>query len=184
MFLLISWRWVRNVVAVIATTRIAAITITPTLPPLFRNVSLMGIVPNSLLLPKDSARSSLRNPWALPCLAAWSSIRNSARKIGICTRIGRQEANGLVPVSLYSAIVSAASRSRSWPYFFCSSLTLGWISCMLRLDLICLTNNGISIARTTSVRPMIDSAQVPPASGSSPSSVKSQCQPTMIADTA
>ena len=41
----------------------------------------------------------------------------------------------------------AASRSRSWPYFFCSSLTLGWISCMLRLDLICLTNSGISAAR-------------------------------------
>ena len=55
---------------------------------------------------------------------------------------------------------------------------------MLRLDLICLTNSGISTARTTSVRPMIDSAQVPPASGSSPSSLKSQCQPTMIAETA
>ena len=55
---------------------------------------------------------------------------------------------------------------------------------MLRLDLICLTNSGISMARTTRVSPMIDSAQVPPASGSIPSSVKSQCQPTMIAETA
>ena len=30
---------------------------------------------------------------------------------------------------------------------------------MLRLDLICLTNSGISAARITSVRQMIDSAQ-------------------------
>ncbi len=32
--------------------------------------------------------------------AAWSISRNSARKIGICKMIGRQEANGLVPDSL------------------------------------------------------------------------------------
>ena len=37
---------------------------------------------------------------AVPFFAAWSSSRNSARKIGICSRIGRHEANGLVPVSL------------------------------------------------------------------------------------
>ena len=30
---------------------------------------------------------------------------------------------------------------------------------MLRLDLICLTNSGISAARITRVRPMIDSTQ-------------------------
>ena len=30
---------------------------------------------------------------------------------------------------------------------------------MFRLDLICLTNSGISAARITRVRPMIDSAQ-------------------------
>ena len=54
---------------------------------------------------------------------------------------------------------------------------------MFRLDLICLTNSGISVARTTSVSPMIDSAQVPPASGSRTGS-KSQCQPTRIAETA
>ena len=100
MFLLISWRWVRNVVPVIATTRMAARIITAALPSLLRNVSLIGIFPNSSELPNDLARSSLRKPCSLPFLAAWSSIRNSARKIGICTRIGRQDANGLVPVSL------------------------------------------------------------------------------------
>ena len=100
MFLLISWRWVRKVVAVIATTRMAAVTITATMPSLLRKVSFSGTTPNSLAWPNDSARSLLRKPCSLPFLAAWSSIRNSARKIGICTRIGRHEENGLVPVSL------------------------------------------------------------------------------------
>ena len=36
---------------------------------------------------------------------------------------------------------------------------------MLRLDLICLTNSGISAARMTRVRPMIDSTQAMPDSG-------------------
>ncbi len=98
-------------------------------------------------------------------LAAWSSSRNSERKIGICSRIGRHDANGFVPVSLYSAMVSWARRSRSWPYFFCSSLTFGCSSCMFRLDLICRTNSGIRAARITSVRPTIDSAQDHPDSG-------------------
>src|SRR5437868_5922681 len=108
MFLLISWRWVRNVVAVIATTKMAASTITAVLPLLLRKVSLIGMWPTILDLPKDSARSLFKNPCSLPFFAAWSSIRKSDRKIGICTIRGRQDANGLVPVSLYSAIVSAA----------------------------------------------------------------------------
>ena len=37
---------------------------------------------------------------------------------------------------------------------------------MLRLDLICLTNSGISAVRMTRVRPMIDSTQAIPVSGS------------------
>ena len=36
---------------------------------------------------------------------------------------------------------------------------------MLRLDLICRTNSGISAARITRVRPMIDSAQAAPLFG-------------------
>ena len=55
---------------------------------------------------------------------------------------------------------------------------------MLRLDLICLTNSGISIARTTRVSPTIDRAQVPPASGSMPIALNSQCHATMTAETA
>ena len=41
--------------------------------------------------------------WKKPTGSAWValfSVRNSARKIGICSRSGRQEASGLVPVSL------------------------------------------------------------------------------------
>ncbi len=55
---------------------------------------------------------------------------------------------------------------------------------MLRLDLICLTNSGISAARTTRVRPTIDRAQVTPPSGFMPMFESSQCQATMMADTA
>src|SRR3954451_10436961 len=62
-------------------------------------------------------------------------------------------------------MVSAARRSRSWPYFFCSSLTLGCSSCMFRLDLICLTNSGIREARITRVSPMIDSTHDQPEAG-------------------
>ena len=37
---------------------------------------------------------------------------------------------------------------------------------MFRLDLICLTNSGISAIRMTRVSPMIDSAQAAPPAGS------------------
>ena len=111
------------------------------------------------------ACASVSTPWPVPCFAAPSSSRNSAKKIGICTRIGRQEANGLVPVSRYSFIVSWVSRSRSCPYFFCSSLTFGWSSWRFRLDLICLTNSGMSAARITTVRPtMLNAQEIPLAS--------------------
>ena len=106
MFLLISWRWVVNVVAVIASTRIAATIITADvavgapgarlqkrlrerdLPEVSACAELLG-----LLLGEEARAPS-------PFLAAWSSSRNSAKKIGICSRIGRQDANGLVPASL------------------------------------------------------------------------------------
>ena len=48
---------------------------------------------------------------------------------------------------------------------------------MLRLDLICLTNSGISAARMMRVRPMIDSAQAAPPDGSRPSQVHRLCHP-------
>src|SRR3954468_3231168 len=99
MFLLISWRWVRNVVAVIATTRIAASRRT-----LGRSVEVKLseiLAPKIVALAKLVARSEVsRARGSSGFLAAWSIRLNSARKIGICSRIGRQEANGLVPVSL------------------------------------------------------------------------------------
>ena len=90
--------------------------------------------------------------------------RNSAKKIGICRIRGRQEANGLVPVSFHSFICSWVRRSRSCLYFCWSALICGWRSCMLRLDLICLTNSGISSVRIVTVSPTIDSAHVQPES--------------------
>ena len=118
-----------------ATTRTAASAITATFPSALRKVAEIGTASNSSAWPNCLACSSVRTPCTLPC-EAWSSSRNSARKIGICRRIGRHEANGLVPLSLYSFIVSWASFSRSWPYFFCSSLTFGWTACSGRLDLL------------------------------------------------
>ena len=67
-------------------------------------------------------------------------------------------------LSLYSFIVSWPSRSRSWPYFFCSSRTLGCSSCIEREDLICLTNSGISAVRMITVSMTMASAQVQPES--------------------
>jgi hypothetical protein len=58
-----------------------------------------GILSKSLESPNCLASSSSRKPCALPFFDAWSSIRKRARKIGICRRIGRQDANGFVPVS-------------------------------------------------------------------------------------
>src|SRR3954465_2092546 len=122
MFLLISWRWVRNVVAVIASTRIAARIFTLSWSVLVKESEIFA--PKIVALLRWLTSEVVRTPLAWSC-AAWLRSRNSARKIGIWIRIGRHEENGLVPVPLYSAIVSWVRRSRSWPYFFCSSLTLG-----------------------------------------------------------
>jgi hypothetical protein len=48
---------------------------------------------------------------------------------------------------------------------------------MLRLDLICFTKSGISAARMTRVRKMMDSAQDAPLSGPK-IAPKTRCQPT------
>ena len=100
MFLLISWRWVVKVVAVIASTRMAATICTPRTPCGLVNEAEIGSAPNSSELPNCLAVASFRKPCAVPFLAAWSIRRNRAKKIGICIRIGRQDANGLVPESL------------------------------------------------------------------------------------
>ena len=133
----------------------------------------------------DSALSAVRKPRrpSAPNFAAWSITRNNAKKTGICKISGRQDANGLVPVSFQSFICSWVRRSRSWPYFFCSSLICGCSSCMLRLDLICLTNSGISSARTVTVRPMIARTHVHPES-SDITCENSQCHASNTPDTA
>ncbi|CAB4879073.1 unannotated protein [freshwater metagenome] len=95
-------------------------------------------------------------PWSTP---------NSAKKIGACSRIGRHEASGFVPVSLYSFIISCDWRSLSPLYFFWISFICGWISCRLRCDLICLTKRGIRAMRMTMTRPTIEKVQVQPLAG-------------------
>ena len=55
---------------------------------------------------------------------------------------------------------------------------------MFRLDLICLTNSGISAARMTRVRPMIDRAHDAPPSGSSPMRVNSSCHASITPEMA
>ena len=59
------------------------------------------LAPRKTALPNWVFSSSVISPRSTSgFLAAWSIRRNSARKIGICSRIGRHEANGLVPESL------------------------------------------------------------------------------------
>ena len=60
----------------------------------------------------------------------------------------------------------------------------GWISCMPREALICLTNRGMRMIRMTTVRPTIDSAHVHPDAGSIPIEVSSEWNWTMIQATA
>ncbi len=62
-------------------------------------------------------------------------------------------------------------------WIFCSS---GWIICILRDAMICLTNSGIIAARMTMTSPTIDSAQVHPDAGFIPIQVKPWWKPYMI----
>ena len=98
------------------------------------------------------------------------STRNRPKKNGDCTRIGRHELKGLVPSFLYSSIVSWViawrdSGSDLPLYFFWIFCSSGWIICILRDAMICLTNSGIIAARMTMTRPTIDRAQVHPEAG-------------------
>ena len=63
----------------------------------------------------------------------------------------------------------------SWIFFSC-----GATSSMRRWLLICRTKIGISAARTTMTRPTIDSTQVIPAFGSSPTNVHREWKATRI----
>ena len=62
-------------------------------------------------------------------------------------------------------------------WIFCSS---GWISCILRDALICLTKSGIIAARITMTRPTIDSVQVHPPAAGIPIAVSPWWKPYMI----
>src|SRR3954447_4604794 len=97
MFLLISCRWVRKVVAVIATTRIAARIFTLTWSVLVNESEIRA--PKMVALLRWLTSVAVRTPLGWSC-AAWLSSRNSARKIGIWMRMGKHDENGFVPVSL------------------------------------------------------------------------------------
>jgi len=80
-------------------------------------------------------------------------------------------------------MVSWPSRSRSAPYFDCSSWILGCSACIARDELSCLAYSGIIRPRMITVRPMIDSVQVRPESTPN-NGENTLCHSTMIPDTA
>ena len=84
-----------------------------------------SLAPNREASENWTASSEFRSP--TPVLLFWALLRvkNRPVKIGIWTRIGRQELRGLDPVRLYRSICSLANfslESRSFLplYFFCS----------------------------------------------------------------
>src|SRR5438270_12397999 len=121
---------------------------------------------------------AVRMPWKceLKQLTAWTfvqplfgcrllSTRNSAKNTGIWTTMGRQPANGFVPASFHSAIISWLRRSLSFLYLTCSSFIWGCSALIARWLLICLTNSGNSSNRIAIVSSTIDSAQDAPEDG-------------------
>ena len=111
--------------------------------------------------------------WELKQLGAWTlrqplfgcrllSTLNSAKNTGIWMMIGRHPANGLVPASFHSAIISVLRRSLSFLYLACSSFICGCRALMARWLLICLTNSGNKSRRIAIVSSTIDSAQAAP----------------------
>ena len=131
--------------------------------------------PNTLASDACWVRWAVRMPWKweLKQLTACTlvqplfgcrllSTRNSAKKTGIWTTIGRQPANGLVPASFQSAIISWLRRSLSFLYLVCSSFICGCSALIARWLLICLTNSGNSSSRIAIVSSTIDSAHAAP----------------------
>src|SRR4051812_46253668 len=104
MFFIISWRCVVKVEADIRMIRTTVrIFVDVRLEP--RKVSEIGD-PKRVALSACSRSSLVSGP--IEKFGFWMlfSTRNIAKKIGAWSRIGRHEANGLVPVSLYRAMVS------------------------------------------------------------------------------
>src|SRR5690349_6971211 len=114
MFLVISWRWVVNVVADI---RMISTTVTILVA---RFGACMNVDDSEA--PKMVADSNCSAiGWVIGPMCAWApeaissmllSTRNRPKKNGDCTRIGRHELKGLVPSFLYSSIVSWVSAWR------------------------------------------------------------------------
>ena len=122
-------------------------------------------------------------PLAMSCRPL--STRKSPKKNGDCSRIGRQDCSGLVPVRLYRSIVSAVIACREsgsvlplyFAWIFCIS---GWMSCSRREAWICRTNSGIIAARITTTSPTIDMTHAKPEAGGMPMKVSALCQPYRI----
>src|SRR5690349_14985300 len=98
MFFIISWRWV---VKVDADIRMIKMTVRIFVDIRFepRNDSEMGD-PNRVAWSACWRSSFVNGPIEKSGLGMPLSTRNRAKKIGAWSRIGRQDANGLVPVSL------------------------------------------------------------------------------------
>src|SRR6476619_8546516 len=102
MFFIISWRCVVNVVRDISTMSTTVM------------IWVLVVCAPTNLSDSDAPRIVDASAWAatgrvigpigawVPCAMALRlfSTRNKAKKIGDCSRIGRQELNGLVPVRL------------------------------------------------------------------------------------
>src|SRR6478735_5945592 len=187
MFFVMSWRWVVNVVADI---RMISTTVTTF-------VAVLGACMNveDSDAPKIVACSNCcAIGWVIGPMCACApeaissmllSTRNRPKKNGDCTRIGRHELKGLVPSFLYSSIVSWViawrdSGSDLPLYFFWIFCSSGWIICILRDAMICLTNSGIIAARMTTTRPTIENAQVQPEADGMPIAVRLWWKPYMI----
>src|SRR4051812_38513995 len=104
MFFIISWRWVVKVDADIRTIR-TTVRIFVDVRSELRNDAEIG-EPKSVALSACSRSSFVSGPIEKPSFWMLFNTRKRAKKIGAWSRIGRHEANGFVPVSLYRAIVS------------------------------------------------------------------------------
>ena len=98
----------------------------------------------------------------MPCCVRLNDISTwyRPRNTGICASIGRHPRTGLTPCSRCNFCISSANRCRSLPYFFCSALICGCISCICRVVRICLTNGLYRIARSVNTRNITASAHV------------------------
>lgn len=112
-FLVISWRWVKNCDADISTIMTAVMTRTSvseaprdsTLDAPSVNFAASG-APKMCAFWALSSRGWLILPMVSPDAMPLSTWYR-AKKNGDCARMGRHEESGLVPVSLYSFIISS-----------------------------------------------------------------------------